>query len=281
MVIDWISIVFWVIIGFRILMGFWKGGLKTLFMLAVFALGIGLAFALCRPVGGWIGDLGARAWVNDGIFGRLKDIEVFSFGGTSMTLGTEIDRAQLETAHAAWIAAGNTGTLEDMLREALHSGYSSCFVPSSAYGTLDGIILQNIPDIGTFSLAGIVASSVAQVVCVIIGFAAVLVATFLIGFIVLIIVSAVRKAAGKRPGMVSRLLGIVFGCVSAFVTCWTITIVLKSIGSCFTPMNDFFVTSMRLDDPSYWNIGKFFFNINFGYGDLFNWIMGFLFPKQA
>lgn len=279
--LDWISIAFWIIIGFRILMGFWKGGLKTLIMLAVFALGIGLAFALCKPVGSWIGGFGVQNWVNDGIFGRLKDVVVFNYGSESLTLGSEIDRAQLETAHAAWIAAGNEGTTNDMIISALHSGYSTCFIPSAAFGVLDKLIVTNIPDVGTFSLASIVSGSVAQVTCTVIGFAGILLVTVIVGFIIIAIVSGIRKAAGHRPGFVSRLLGILFGAATAFVTCWTISIVLQSLGTTFPAMSDFFKESMKLDDPSYWNIGKFFFNINFGYGDLFNWILGILFPAKG
>lgn len=277
---DWISIVFWVVIAFRILMGFIKGGFKTLVMLLVAAAGIGLAFLLCNAIGGWIGDLGTRDAIYNAVNGRISTVSV-SLGAGNLSLGSEINRADLETAHAMWVAAGNTGTTEDMVRVALHEGYKTCFIPQVIYGTIDKMIIEAIPATGTFTLASIISIAIAKAACIGIAFCGVVIITVLIGFIVMIIVSALRKAAGKRPGIVSRLVGMVFGAAGAFLFCWTASIVMQSVATCVPAFNDYITAVMHLNDDAYWNIGKFFFNIKFGYADLLNWFLSLIQIKPA
>ena len=268
---DWISIIFWVIIAIRILMGFWKGGLKTLITLIVLVLAIGAAFLFCKPTGAWLATTSMHTSIYDAINEKLSSVVISSDAGIS--LGKEITMADLETAHSAWVEAGNTGTTQDMVKEIIHQGYSASYIPSAIFGTLDGLVIDALPETGTFTLAAVVAASLSDAACIAIGFCGILIVVFVVGMIVRFAVMMARKATGARPGMISRILGILVGAASAFVFCWTASIVIRTIGTSVPVVNEFLVNSMRLEDDSYWNIGKFFFNFPYGYADVLNWFL--------
>jgi len=66
---------------------------------------------------------------------------------------------------------------------------------------------------------------------------------------------------------------VAIGAGYGFFICWTASIGIKSLMTAFPPFNDWINTSMQLANNGYWNIGKFFMNINFGYSDLLNWFL--------
>ena len=61
---DLISILFWLFIAYRMFMGFMNGGVKLLFTILSVALGIGLGFLLCAPIGTLIYNAGAGAGIS-------------------------------------------------------------------------------------------------------------------------------------------------------------------------------------------------------------------------
>ena len=266
---DWISIAFWVIIALRVIMGFVNGGFKTLMKIIVLAAAIGLAFALCKIVGTWIGNMGLHASIENALFSSLSK--------SNETLGKTMTQADLDALYLYWKAAGNLGTKQDMIVELLHQGYGTMYIPSGIYGTLDNMILGALPaetDLTTtFSFAGIISKIVADAALVGIGFLAVFLVILIIGLIIVALVFRGRKLAGKKPGFLNRLLGVAIGAGYGFFICWTASIGIKSLMTAFPPFNDWINTSMQLANNGYWNIGKFFMNINFGYSDLLNWFL--------
>lgn len=274
--LDWISIVFWVVIVLRIVMGIWKGGFKTLATLIIIAVAFGAAFLLCRPIGEWIGSLGARQAIQDAANGRLQTIIFASGEGYELGLGTQVSMGDLNSMHDVWVSAGNTGTTEDMLKSILHEGYSSCLIPSAIHGNLDKLILEAIPATGTFTMASVIATALATAACIGIGFGATFLVILIVGLVIKLIVNTARSAAGQRPGVISRIVGAALGVVSAFLFCWSAAIILRMLASGVPAINDFVTTSMKLNDPSYWNIGKFFFTFPYGYTDLLNWVLSLI-----
>jgi hypothetical protein len=266
---DWISIAFWIIIALRVIMGFVNGGFKTLMKIIVLAAAIGLAFALCKIVGTWIGNMGLHASIENALFSNLSK--------SNETLGKTMTQADLDALYLYWKAAGNLGTKQDMIVELLHQGYGTMYIPSGIYGTLDNMILGALPaetDLTTtFSFAGIISKIVADAALVGIGFLAVFLVILIIGLIIVALVFRGRKLAGKKPGFLNRLLGVAIGAGYGFFICWTASIGIKSLMTAFPPFNDWINTSMQLANNGYWNIGKFFMNINFGYSDLLNWFL--------
>ena len=266
---DWISIAFWVIIALRVIMGFVNGGFKTLMKIIVLAAAIGLAFAFCKIVGTWIGNMGLHASIENALFSNLSK--------SNETLGKTMTQADLDALYLYWKAAGNLGTKQDMIVELLHQGYGTMYIPSGIYGTLDNMILGALPaetDLTTtFSFAGIISKIVADAALVGIGFLAVFLVILIIGLIIVALVFRGRKLAGKKPGFLNRLLGVAIGAGYGFFICWTASIGIKSLMTAFPPFNDWINTSMQLANNGYWNIGKFFMNINFGYSDLLNWFL--------
>ena len=266
---DWISIAFWVIIALRVIMGFVNGGFKTLMKIIVLAAAIGLAFALCKIVGTWIGNMGLHASIENALFSSLSK--------SNETLGKTMTQADLDALYLYWKATGNLGTKQDMIVELLHQGYGTMYIPSGIYGTLDNMILGALPaetDLTTtFSFAGIISKIVADAALVGIGFLAVFLVILIIGLIIVALVFRGRKLAGKKPGFLNRLLGVAIGAGYGFFICWTASIGIKSLMTAFPPFNDWINTSMQLANNGYWNIGKFFMNINFGYSDLLNWFL--------
>ncbi|MCR5079392.1 MAG: hypothetical protein K6B65_05730 [Bacilli bacterium] len=266
---DWISIAFWVIVGIRVIMGFWNGGFKTLMKIIIVAAAVGLSFALCKVVGAWMGDLGLRKSIQDALYDTLSK--------SNEALATEFTNAKLDTAYAGWIALGNVGTKQDMIVQLLHQGYSSMYIPSGIYTTLDNMILAGIPaetDLTTtFTFASIISTNVANAALIGIGFLTIFLAVFIVGMIIIALFSRASKLAGKKPSFGNRLLGIVIGLGYAFIICWSASIGIKSLMTAFPVFNDFVNNSMQLENDSYWNIGKFFININFGYSDLLNWFL--------
>ncbi|MBQ2069892.1 MAG: CvpA family protein [Bacilli bacterium] len=266
---DWISIAFWVIIALRVIMGFVNGGFKTLMKIIVLAAAIGLAFALCKIVGTWIGNMGLHATIENALFSSLSK--------SNETLGKTMTQADLDALYLYWRAAGNLGTKQDMIVELLHQGYGTMYIPSGIYGTLDNMILGALPaetDLTTtFSFAGIISKIVADAALVGIGFLAVFLVILIVGLIIVALVFRGRKLAGKKPGFLNRLLGVAIGAGYGFFICWTASIGIKSLMTAFPPFNDWINTSMQLANNGYWNIGKFFMNINFGYSDLLNWFL--------
>ncbi len=266
---DWISVAFLVIIIVRIVMGFFNGGFKTLMKIVVIAAAIGLAFALCKFVGTMIGNMGLHDTIQNALFDTLSK--------SNETLGKEMTNADLDTLYVYWKAMGNTGDKTDMITELLHEGYTKMYLPTGIYTTLDNMILAGIPaetDLTTtFTFAGIISSFVTNAALVGIGFLAVFLIIAIVGLIVIAIVSHFMKLAGKKPGLVNRLLGIVIGVGYAFIICWTMSIGIKSLMTAFPVFTDFVYNSCKLEDDNYWSISKFFININFGYSDLLNWFL--------
>ena len=266
---DWISIAFWVIIALRVIMGFVNGGFKALMKIIVLAAAIGLALALCKIVGTWIGNMGLHASIENALFSNLSK--------SNETLGKTMTQADLDALYLYWKAAGNLGTKQDMIVELLHQGYGTMYIPSGIYGTLDNMILGALPaetDLTTtFAFAGIISKIVADAALVGIGFLAVFLVILIIGLIIVALVFRGRKLAGKKPGFLNRLLGVAIGAGYGFFICWTASIGIKSLMTAFPPFNDWINTSMQLANNGYWNIGKFFMNINFGYSDLLNWFL--------
>ena len=264
---DLISILFWLFIAYRMFMGFMNGGVKLLFTILSVALGIGLGFLLCAPIGTLIYNAGAGAGISGVVSGAI--------GQAGGDLSTEMTKADLDVYYVYWVAQGNTGTMKDMVAEILHQGYPSLFIPEALYQTLDDLIYNAIPASGTFTFAGIIGTAIAQVACLGIAFAGVVLLIVIIGAILIGIVSwnieRHNKEKKKKMALWNRFLGLALGLGFAFFSLWSTSIGIKSFMTAFPNFSDVLTQSMGLDNPGYWNIGKFFFGIDFGYTNLLNW----------
>ena len=170
----------------------------------------------------------------------------------------------------------NEGEFEDFVASYLHEGYSQCFLPSGLYPTLDKIITGAMPNEGTFTFASLIATALSKIACIGIGFAAVFLVVVIILFIIIGVVSRASAAKGKKPGILSRLLGMAFGFAIGAFSLWAISIGIKSTMTGFPDIWNVLSSSMHLGEEGYWNIGKFFFEIDFGYTDLLNWFLSFI-----
>ena len=262
---DWLTLIFCLVLVIRMVIGFFQGGYRVLFKILAFLLGVGLAFALCAPIGKalYMGGVGQSIELN------LTNL----LGSASSDLSREITKNDLELMHVYWVASGNSGTTQDMVNSMLHEGYAQIFIPQGLYNTLDTIIWNNIPSAGTFTFAHLVALGIAQVGCIAIAFVGILVIVTLIGTVVVEIVYKAKKLAKKKPSTRSRIIGVSLGLVMGLISIWTFSISAKSFITAIPDLWEAFQISMHLNDPGYWSLSKFLFQWEFGYKDLFNWFL--------
>lgn len=242
-VFDWLSVVFVVIIVLSLLIGFWKGGMKTVFTIACMAGAIGLCFLLSKPIA-------------DALIGSKLGVGI----------DTYLETAINEAVDWANLPGGITSS-------GLHTIYEALHIPEFAYEPFDKAIMAQIEDAPLDSIASSVATSLTGLFLT--GLSYLLI--FIIGFIVLRlivwVICLILKKGKSKPTMLSRLLGLALGAAKAFAICWVISLVANLLISSGSDWSNYLANSIGLGQEGF-GIAKWFITTDLGYTAVMNFFLG-------
>ena len=248
--IDWISIAFFAIIGLCIIVGIVRGGAKDFWRLLVQAIAIVVAFMLCHLFGNLFYNINP---LHDVLYNPIRDFLLPIFGD---------DATMIVTA--------------DDLTVGVRSGfYTQLNLPEFVIKAYDAEVLLRMPE-GEFEAIVPFVNGIVSLICTGLGFLIVYLVVIIIGGI---ITSAIFRASKgpdgkpKKPGAISRLLGIVVGAIKAAGIIWTICLVLNVFIKLNLPFIEPVAKMIGLGDDSVQSFAKWCITSPFFYDE----ILGFFF----
>ncbi len=238
--IDWISIAFFVIIGLCVIIGIVRGGAKDFWGLVVQAAAIGLAFMLCHLFGNLFYGINP---LRNALYNPIRDFLLPVFGD---------DATMMVTA-------------EDLTTGVRAGFYDQLHLPDFIVKAYDAEVLLRMPE-GEFEAIVPFVLALVSLICTGIGFLIVYLLVFLIGALIVGAIFRARKAKGhKKPGVISRLLGIIVGGVKAAGIIWTICLVLNIFIKLNLPFINPVLEMIKYNDPSAMTFAKWVLTSPFGY----------------
>lgn len=231
---DWLSILYIVIILLTLLIGFWKGGMKTLFTIISLGLAVGACFLLANPVGKALEE----SAVGEKIYGALNE-----------NIGTLLKAIPSFTAN-------NEAVLGEVL--------SGLHIPEFVHGPLIEALQSALADKPLASAGETIASTLTSIFCSGLAYIIVfLIAFIVIRFLIWVICLIVKKGRTK-PTLFSRLLGLVLGAVKAFAICWVISLVVTLLISSGSGFGNYLADIIGINEDGF-SIAKWFIETDLGY----------------
>ena len=200
-----VNIIIILIFVINILLGYFRGFIKTLFGFLTFGASFVISYIFAKPVSAILKDTGLR----DGIFSKLKS-------GVSSYI-TDLPAEQM--GDAASPVVSDTSFLETF-------GRSSAEI-NSEYARIAAEETGPVSD----SLAGYIVEPATDAILVAISF----VGLFILSYLVLKLVAFILNIAAKIPviSTFNRILGIAAGFCFAFVQTILLTVILNAVIPCF------------------------------------------------
>ena len=237
--IDWISIAFFVIIGLCVIIGIVRGGAKDFWGLVVQAAAIGVAFMLCHLFGNLFYGINP---LHDVLYNPIRDFLLPVFGD---------DATMVVTA-------------EDLTTGVRQGYYTQLNLPEFIIKAYDAEVLLRMPE-GEFEAIVPFVNALISLICTGIGFLIVYLLVFIMGAIIVGAIFRARKDKSKKPGFISRLLGIVVGAIKAAGILWVICLVLNIFIKLNLPFMDPVLEMIKYNDDSAFTFAKWCMTSPFGY----------------
>lgn len=234
---DWLSVLYVVIIILTLLIGFWKGGMKTLFTLLSFAVAIGACFLLANPVGQAI----EKSALGEKIYSSLNE----NIGGLINALPS--------------FAVNNEEALGEILSD-LH-------IPEFVHGPLIEAIQPALEENGLASAGETIATSLTSIFCSGIAYIIVFLVAFIVVRLVIWVICLIVKKGKTKPNLFSRLLGLLLGAAKAFAICWVISLVVTLLISSGSEFGNYLSDIIGLNDDKF-SIAKWFIETDLGYSSV-------------
>lgn len=234
---DWLSILYIVIIVLTLLIGFWKGGMKTLFTLLSFGLAIGACFLLANPVGEALKD----SALGEKIYGTLNE-----------NIGTIINALP-------GIMINNEAVLADILTD--------LNIPEFVHGPLIETLQAALEDNALGSAGETIADTLTSVFCSGLAYIIVFLIAFIVFRLLFWIVCLIIKKGKSKPAILSRLLGLVLGAGKAFAICWVISLVATLLISSGSDFGNYLANSIGLNEEGF-SVAKWFIETDLGYSSV-------------
>ena len=268
---DYISLIFIAVLLLGALIGFVRGGFKTLSGIILVAIGIVVAIFLSK----WLSQIYRDGPIGNtlyntyyGFIANQIKVDVGSYG---VILGNqEINETQL----AAIDTAGKLAYGSDW--SFFHVAYENVHLPQVFYGTVDELLYKTIESYqgANFTLAQPITDVLTNATCYAAAFLSIFSAVMVLGGIVLAIIRLILKAAHDKPGLISRLLGLVGGLAIAaalvWVACLSFNLIMLMDNDASTYLRG--VLHMTEGDTS-WTFAKWLTTSDFGYNAIISFFI--------
>ena len=241
--IDWISIAFIAILSICALVGFVRGGARDLLKLIVQAAAVGLAMLTCKLIGNILYGITP---LHDVLFNPIRSFLEPIFGEYASQMVTEAD-----------------------LTEGVRYGfYDSMKVPAFLTAPYDAAVVDRIPQ-GEFELIFPFTDALVSLLLTGIGFLVIYLLVLLIGSLILgAIFKANKNGEKKKPGIVSRFLGIIVGAARGAVILWAVSLVLHIFFLMDLSFSSFLMDMVGYNDPNSASFAKWFMTLPLGYDQI-------------
>lgn len=266
---DWISLIFLVILLLCIIQGLRKGFIYSLLNFGGLLVAFFLAYLLAKPVGSWIYSI--NGW-GDSIKDNYVTFFVNKGSNYLVSTGSDVADAYIKLKFGSdnvmnWVVSQadlNEAIypgVEMTVAQAIESRLGSVGVPSFLQSYVMNFLMSALPESNaTVSIATYLASSLASLTFVAVGF----IAFFIVGYIILIVLKIFAKKLNKAKvvGPLNRFLGALLGICIAFIDISAFSAALVTLSS-IEPVYNFLDSVLYLSDSSIYTIGKMFYNENF------------------
>lgn len=270
---DYFTIIFIVVLVLGALIGFVRGGFKTLSGIVLVAAGIVVGIFLSK----WLAQLYRNSFIGSSLdnafFGFIAGkINIEVSPGYTITGADKITAADLATYNSlgqAYYANPDW--------DLFHVAYENVKLPPAFYGAVDKLLHNAIAAYGSgeFAFAAPISDILVSAVCFASAFLTLFAGTMLVGGIILAIIRALLKLTKNKPGMLSRILGLVGGFVIAatlvWVTCLSFNLIMLMDNDAATYLRG--VLHMTEGDTT-WTFAKWLTTANLGYNQVIAFFIG-------
>lgn len=244
---DWFTLGFALILALSALIGFLKGGLKTLFKFGIVALSIILALLLCDALSPIFKNGQVGEYFYSFIFDRIGDAY------------PEANKDQLSALIKS--EAGQSIILE---------AYTKAGIPESLREIFTKEIMSVADSNITVNVGDVIASTASSYICLGLAFICILLGSLIVLFAIYFIIMLIFKLTKKKPGLISRIIGILMGLIEAIAICWCISLFANFALASNNNISEIISKMIKIDDPNYWSLGKWMIQTDLGY----SWILG-------
>lgn len=244
---DWFTLGFALILVLSALIGFLKGGMKTLVKFGIVAIAIVLALLLCDAISPMFRNGQVGNYFYNLIFNKIGDAY------------PDANKDQLSVLI-------KSGAGESIIEEA----YTNAGIPESLREIFTKEIMAAADSSLTVNIGDVIALTASDYICLGLAFISILLGSLIILFVVYFIVMLIFKLANKKPSLLSRIIGIFMGLVEALAICWCICLFANFALASNNDISEVIFKMIKLDDPNYWSLGKWMIQTDLGY----SWILG-------
>ena len=267
---DYITLIFAVVLLLGLVIGFARGGFKTLGGLIVLALAIVLAVFLTKPIGNALNGSGLGTATYNGLFDFIKtSIKVEVAPGVTYTGETQVTADQL----AAYQAAYGKPIWEVI--------YTQMNLPAIFANKVSEIIGNTVASYGNqpFALAAPIATILKSAVI----YGGTFLAIFLAGLIVFGIIFAIVKAVirskngNEKPhiGFVNRIVGAILGLAIAGAAVWACCLSFNLMMLMNNGTGNYLKEVLHMTEgDTTWTLAKWLTQTNFGYQAVIEFFIG-------
>lgn len=229
---DYLSIAYIVIVVLGLIIGIFKGFLKSVLSLVVFIGAILIAYFVSRPLADWLGSMPLQDSIYQGIYGWL------SSGN--------------EEAFATVVTNENKDAILPQVMESLN-------IPEVLASKIVPVLEANIPQEG-IELGILICSTITYYVLIVIAF----VIAWILALIVLTIIKKILKKILTFSifKVVDRLIGGVAGLAIGVCICLLISYGITFASSMNEGIYNFFNELLYLEDDSVYTIAKMLYQTN-------------------
>lgn len=246
---DWFTLGFCIIIALSMLIGFFKGGLKTIIKLAI--VGVSILIAI---------------FVRDKVAPMFRNGETGNYFYNLVYETIEKSSPDAAKNYSAPIVA--SGLADKSIIQAM----ADAGIPESIQQNLLQLIKDTASQVGTLTInpASVIASTASDYICIGLGYIVLFVGSSIVLFLIYFVVCILLKVSGKKPSTFSRILGIIVGLVEGISVCWCICLAANFALASENSISEVIKQMIKFDDPNYWSLAKWMITTDFGYSSILN-----------
>lgn len=267
---DYITIIFIAVLVIGALIGFARGSFRMLSWIAVIAAAVIVSIFFAKTVSGWVAgtDLGKN--IDNGLYQFISGKIDFQVGPTHITGNTEVTKTQLDAVDAAGkVINGQDWTI-------WHEAYAQVSLPQFFYNLADGLINNAIAvyDGQAFAIARPITDILTSSILYAGSFATIFVAVMIVGGIIVAIIRHAIAKSGDKPGLLSRLVGMIVGFGIAGVIVWAACLTFNFLMLMDNDVSVYLkgVLHMTEGDTS-WTFAKWLCSSDFGYNAIISFFI--------
>ncbi|MCH3909233.1 MAG: hypothetical protein LKJ81_04390 [Bacilli bacterium] len=242
---DIFSIAYIVIAALGLFMGIHLGFLRSLKGLGISIISLLAAYFLCKPFGETLmaSELGTT------ISTSFESFVISLSSEASQQLNATTITSLLPTIYSEL-------KIPEFLQEAF-TGFVTSYLPSG-----DDLVEVALP----------IAQAAAEITCILIAFLIIVLAVYILYWIILLCIKVFHKATKTKPSAVSRLLGGIIKLAEACILIYGISVVLLLCSSMQNDFGNWVTETLALNDDTKTSIAKYILTQDWLFGWLFKYL---------